>query len=259
MSKAPQHDTIHAALLAAQAEMPVVKRDAANPHFKSKYASLQAFTEAALPILHKHGLSWTVTTDPPNGHGFVVFVGTLANAAGEDIEYRLPMQPDSAKPQAMGSAITYARRYLLGMVTGVATEDDDDGNAASGTGKAKPTSRAPLVQEGPEAGLPKYDSVPPAFNSKPSPWTPHIPREEWEAVAKDWHSGARANDAALRKLFAVAGDSGWRDALKPVLEHHFGITTSRDWPSGKPLTALLRVLENYAPAEPQNMEEDDDG
>jgi ERF superfamily len=41
------------------------------------------------------------------------------------------MSPKDSSPQGQGSAITYLRRYALSAVLGIATEDDDDGNAAS--------------------------------------------------------------------------------------------------------------------------------
>jgi hypothetical protein len=120
-------DEICAAFVAAQADMPMaVGTDGTNPHFKSKYTTLAAISKAVRPVFANHGIG--LLPSAPNGNMALRMVHT----SGQWMEVSIPFtvaQPNN--PQAIGSAITYARRYLLGMVSGVPSDEDDDGNAAS--------------------------------------------------------------------------------------------------------------------------------
>lgn len=99
-----------------------------NPHFKSRYADLPAIIDAVRGPLAKHGLSFTQTTHMHEGG--LVLRTTLMHASGQSIssDYPLPLIMD--KPQQMGSALTYARRYSLAAICGIAADEDDDANAA---------------------------------------------------------------------------------------------------------------------------------
>lgn len=120
--------SIHAALAAFQAAMPIVAKDASNSHFKSKFASLAQITRDVMPILTKNGLSFSVAPRvTPNGT--YEAVGILAHTSGETITGSLPLYGQNA--QQLGSALTYCRRYLLSSLTGVVTDDDDDGTLAA--------------------------------------------------------------------------------------------------------------------------------
>ena len=130
-------DKIFPAFVAFQAEMPPVPKDSVNPHFRNKYASLGATTEATRPVLAKYGLAYT------QGMTFVdgtqVMITRIIHVSGqwmEDGGYVL--NPTKNDPQGMGSAVTYARRYVLGSSLGIITEDDDDGNKASEPAKPAP-------------------------------------------------------------------------------------------------------------------------
>jgi hypothetical protein len=111
------------ALVAAQAELEPVKKDATNPHFKSKYASLDTLIETVRPILLKHGLVILQGGDELTD-GITVET-TLIHTSGEWVSaaYRLPL--DKATPQGAGSAISYGRRYGLSSLLAISTEDDD--------------------------------------------------------------------------------------------------------------------------------------
>jgi len=71
---------------------------------------------------------------PEVADGKVVVVTTLAHSSGEWVRSRLPMQPKDMSPQAIGSTITYARRYALAAMVGLA-QVDDDAEAAQGRHK----------------------------------------------------------------------------------------------------------------------------
>lgn len=130
MTQSEAIDKLIPAFIAFQAEMPAVPKDATNPHFKSKYATLSAITEAMRPHLSKHGLAVTQSLVYADGVQFIVT--RIMHTSGQwmqDGGYAL--NPTKNDPQGMGSAVTYARRYTLGATLGIVTEDDDDGNAAS--------------------------------------------------------------------------------------------------------------------------------
>jgi hypothetical protein len=118
-----------AALAKAQATMTGAKKDSANPFFKSKYADLASCWEAARASLPAHGLS-IIQTTRASERDEVVVITTLAHASGEWISGELSLPVSKADAQGYGSALTYARRYGLCAIVGIAPEDDD-GNAAA--------------------------------------------------------------------------------------------------------------------------------
>lgn len=123
------HGSLTEALVAAQGEMPKVGRDAENPHFKSKFVSLDALIEATRPILKKHGLA--LTQFPCVSEiGAPMLRTSLVHVSGQRLEADMPLLVGNQTMQQLGSAITYARRYAWSAVLGIASEDDDDGNTA---------------------------------------------------------------------------------------------------------------------------------
>lgn len=121
------------ALLKAQSEFPTLVKDASNPAYRSRYATLAAVQEAAFPILQKNGLIvlQSVRTDVADGRLIVYVGGTLFHVeSGESTTQELGMVPARQDPQGVGSAITYGRRYLLMTMLGL-VPDDDDGQAAA--------------------------------------------------------------------------------------------------------------------------------
>jgi hypothetical protein len=103
-------------------------KDTSNTFFKSKYATLDTGLVVIRDALSKNGISFTQTT---RMDGDVLFLDTRIMHGDEWIEGEYPVAKFPSKPQEIGSAITYARRYSLFAICGVTGEDDDDGNAAS--------------------------------------------------------------------------------------------------------------------------------
>ena len=143
-------ENLATALAAFQAEMPVVpKGKTATVPTKSggsysyTYAGLADVTEAAMPLLAKHGLSFSCL--PRMAERGFELTGRLLHASGESIEGSLPISGNT--PQEMGSSLTYMRRYLLGCITGLVTDDDDDGAIAS-----RPAARAKPKQAAADTG-----------------------------------------------------------------------------------------------------------
>jgi hypothetical protein len=129
------------ALTAFNSEVSKVSKDAANPFFKNNYASLDNIIDEVRPILTKNGLT---LMQFPSGDGQNVSVTTyLMHESGEWIESDpLIMKPVKNDPQAIGSCITYARRYSLQSFLSLNTGEDDDGNKATHTKQPEPKQTA---------------------------------------------------------------------------------------------------------------------
>jgi ERF superfamily len=121
------------ALVAAVGELSNVAKTAANPYFKSKYAPLDAIIDATRPVLKKHGLA--VIQQPLFKDGSAGVETVIIHDGGYSCSSTLLLPLKDQSPQGVGSAITYARRYSLAAVLGIASEDDDDGNVSTGLHK----------------------------------------------------------------------------------------------------------------------------
>ena len=138
---------IASAFVKAQADFGPALKTNTNPHFKSKYAGLDACVEAVIDALHKHGIGLMQRTLPCESGVTVETV--FIHSGGETISsgpLHVPAQKQDA--QGYGSALTYARRYSLMAACGIAPEDDD-GHAASkpATTYAKPSKPAPRITD----------------------------------------------------------------------------------------------------------------
>ena len=118
---------LSAALAKAQGEMQNAPLNKTNPHFKSRYADLAAIRDATVPALSKNGLAVMQYTSMDDS-GRMRLHTRLSHSSGEWVESLYPIPLD--KPQVMGSAITYGRRYCWSAMCGISADDDDDGNAA---------------------------------------------------------------------------------------------------------------------------------
>lgn len=134
MRTSDQIDQLATALAAAQAEMRNATLNKINPHFKSKYADLAGIRDTVTPALAKHGIAVVQGTDTTESG--IVVVTRLIHKSGQWMESRFPISYD--KPQAMGSAYTYARRYSLSAICAISADEDDDANAANASEHAKP-------------------------------------------------------------------------------------------------------------------------
>lgn len=142
-----QINELAAALAKAQGDMKNAALNRTNPHFKSRYADLAAIRDAVIPALTKHGLALVQYTDW-TADGLTLRT-RLTHASGQWIESTYPLPVVLDKPQAMGSALTYARRYSMAAMCGISAEEDDDANAAQGAAVQKPaaTKQAPSPAE----------------------------------------------------------------------------------------------------------------
>jgi hypothetical protein len=123
-----ENSKLFTALAAALAEIKQPKKTATNPHFKSKFADLEACFDSVREPLLKHEIF--VTQLLAEGTSGPVLITRLQHVSGEFLHSNAPL-PKDATPQQLGSAITYMRRYALCAMLGLVAEPDDDGNAAS--------------------------------------------------------------------------------------------------------------------------------
>lgn len=127
------------ALAKAQGEMEAAKKDSANPFFNSHYADLASVRDAIREPFAKNGLAVAQIPASVATDGTVRLSTMLMHASGEWIAGDLTMKAIKNDPQAIGSCLTYARRYALSAITGVATEDDDaEGATGRGATQAAP-------------------------------------------------------------------------------------------------------------------------
>ena len=128
------------ALVAAQKAFKPVAQSGTNPHLRSKYSTIADYLNATNHALWANDLFLTQSVSKSE---IGISVTTkIIHKSGEWIESEacvLPVEKPNA--QAVGSAISYARRYSLAAFLGIAAgTEDDDGAAAS---KVAPTKASP--------------------------------------------------------------------------------------------------------------------
>jgi threonine dehydrogenase-like Zn-dependent dehydrogenase len=128
---------IAGALVKAQTEIKAAIKDATNPFFKNKYADLASVIEAVRIPLNKAGISFLQPASADE-HGVIVET-VLLHSSGEWISESLHMPVNKQDAQAVGSAITYGRRYGLQSLCGVPSEDDDGERATKTVSMPKTT------------------------------------------------------------------------------------------------------------------------
>lgn len=136
LQKSESISNLATALVKFQKDVENIKKDSKNPFFKSKYASLSNILDAVRQPLSENNLSFTQF---PCGEGELVT--TIMHSSGEFMSASFKVSPVKNDPQALGSAITYARRYALSAALGLNVQDDDDGNAASYTSNTTNNTR----------------------------------------------------------------------------------------------------------------------
>jgi len=157
---------------------PIVK-DASNPFFKSKYATLDAIQEHIRKPLSEAGLVVTQPTRWVDGQAIVV--STVYHVeTGECLYSEFPVVVGKHTAQDYGSAVTYAKRYsLTGLLNLTVSDEDDDGNKASAN-----VTQTKNVSEGNEL-----------------PWL-NESSPEWPKVVASLKSGYTIAD--VRKKFKVS-------------------------------------------------------
>jgi hypothetical protein len=125
---------IAVALAKAQMQMGKAFKTSENPHFKRNYADLSVVMEACLPALNENGIAVIQPMIVVEGDRFIE-TQFIHGQSGQTLACSIPLIVSKNDMQALGSAMTYARRYGLMAMAGIAPEDDD-GTAAAASAKA---------------------------------------------------------------------------------------------------------------------------
>jgi hypothetical protein len=190
---------LNAALARFQAQVPKITKDEkatipgreGRAGFGYTYAGLDAITDAALPLLGKHGLAFTAW--PTLVDGKFVLLYELLHESGEQKSGIFPLA-SSGKPQELGGLITYYRRYALCAVTGIAPggEDNDAQTANHEQQFDRPRSAAEAFENAtpaPARQLPRPDRIPPLSESAKQEWGAKI-----DGIASDEDGGLLADE-----------------------------------------------------------------
>ena len=191
---------IATALSKAQSAIEGAVKDKKNPHLQSTYADLASVWDACRKPLSDNGLSVAQGSEVIEG-GRVAVTTMLMHTSGQWIQNVLSLRPTKDDPQGIGSCITYARRYSLSSMVGVAPADDD-AEAASAPAStrqevARPTRPAPTAK-GPKAvERPK----PVAITMDPEPVAVHV----YESHEDD----GPITQAEAAAFWVKVRDAGW--------------------------------------------------
>ncbi len=230
MDQQTTNKTINLALALSRAQLeikPPLKnrhvdyKTKSGQHIKYSYADLSDVIAAVTPALCKNELS---VTQKKGFHGNVYgLITVLMHSSGETIDSFQPL-PDPVKtpPQEFGSDQTYARRYELSGIVGIASEDDDDGAAASNG-----------IDNGQQSADPKQKPNPPPqkppANAKPSAPTPLPGQPSTKQIG--W-------------MFGLSKKHGWSmDQIKRYMDFHFGFTSTKQL-NIKQFNQLCSIIES---------------
>lgn len=183
-----------AALALAQSQMKTPHKDATNPHFRNRYASLKSCIKAIKPALNDNGFA-LIQAAGKDEQGHYIQT-TFEHTSGGLFTSKFYMEPEKKGMQGLGSAATYAKRYGLLGLAGIEPDEeaDDDGNAA--------------------------DEPPAAPKPKPQPKKPD-PEAEHDAAVREEQNRAPTTPQQLKEMMEnkiKAATETWQ--LKKILEEH---------------------------------------
>jgi hypothetical protein len=182
-------------------------REAGGRQFR--YAPLSSGLEIVRKTLGQHEIATVQTTAVDHSSGMVNLTTILAHASGEWIASDWPVCPiaETATPHRMGAALTYARRYALFTLVGIAGEDDLDApdlggptQSKSGRGQRNNRGNGRLDGQAPRlpAGTPIVRPDPPVAD--------HSKSNEIVAVPLDASASARPRDVMLAELNEIGSE-----------------------------------------------------
>jgi len=143
-------NSIYTSLMQAQKDMGPLLKNATNPAFRSKYADLSSVIETITEPLHKNGLVFLQTMNVTD-YGPSLITKIVHVESGESIESLCPIvSKDPSDPQKFGGATTYARRYSLMALLGLAPEDDDGNEASKAANRPAQAQSKPAPVKSPD-------------------------------------------------------------------------------------------------------------
>ncbi len=208
-----QIDKLAIALSKAQAVMEAAAKNKKNPHYNSKYADLASIIEAVRKPLTDNGLAFTQTIQAIEPGLFLET--TLLHTSGQWVRSQYPLLQGTA--QQTGSSLTYARRYSLSSIAGIAADEDDDGNLATkANGRPLPRKAKPLppLPGGAEVRIKARttDDDLIAEHDPPEPVKPH------KISFQSWRMFAELLEKELRAAETKSDVFEWLDKNKASLD-----------------------------------------
>jgi hypothetical protein len=279
---------IAAALAKAQAELANPEKSlvatirASHPrdHDQTfRYAALSSGLEIVRKALGSHEIAMVQTTAIDKEAGLIRLTTILAHASGEWLSSEWPVCPiaETAAPRRMGAALTYARRYALFTLVGIAGEDDLDApdlngkvdaipNVGSGVGVAADTQPARVPDERPSApvALPRKEKAVRLPRTILGPEQSAALREKLLADLSQLQSGDQAADWVHKNLAAKntlitsdadAVEAGFREKLATIegasatrqARLHLAPAEDPEPPVGKPFVTTIEGAVAVAP------------
>ena len=129
MKRSENISQLAASLAKAQGAVDNAVKNKKNPHFRSSYADLSAVLDVVRKPMAANGLC--VVHDVNKDESSRVMTTTLLHESGEWLSVHARATPKDGGPQAIGSIMTYLRRYTISSLLSV-SQQDDDGNSAQG-------------------------------------------------------------------------------------------------------------------------------
>jgi hypothetical protein len=222
MHASPTLAALAAALAAAQAEIT-------NPHrnrevtvqpregrpYSFSYATLDSILDGLRPILAKHTLS-IIQTLERDGERLAMRT-MLLHASGEWIATDVPLTVERTGNQAMGSAITYARRYGLTSLLAIAADEDDDANEADGNEVKGATQRPAPARPAPAPAQARPASPPqPASGSRTSAEEAAAAKLEFDHLTTALTEKMGKDEAAHQISALRKANADWRKQLVAI-------------------------------------------
>ena len=135
-------------LAAMQAELPLVGKSGEG-HNKAKYARLEDINEAIRPTLQKYGFAVTFRTKQADKTLTVTAILSHRMGHSEETDLILPLDTSGSKNavQAVGSTISYGKRYALCLLLNISTGDDTDGNMPTAGHEVKPEIQKTAIKD----------------------------------------------------------------------------------------------------------------
>jgi hypothetical protein len=232
----PPLDKLATALAKAQASFPAVPKTGQNPFLKNEYATLDDIIGAVRKPLGDNGLSFVQLL---GSNGGMMLRTILLHESGQMLESAVTITPGPAKGvndlQALGAAITYMKRYVLGAMLGVATDGDTDGEGAGKDAGKQSQKRAASTQE-------KPTDAPHHVASRPLPPEKLRPglrfKAGWHKIGDDYKRITDGEPITEKQVGFVASrieglfknlDGGIRTKARyDVMNYLYGVTTVKD-------------------------------
>jgi len=178
----------------------IVIHDSVNPHFRNRFASLQACLELINPHLYENGLF--LSQWPTGTH----LINHLSHTSGQFVESAYKLNPVKNDPQGVGSAITYSRRYSICSIFSFSGGEDDDGEMAQGESPPKAAARAGSPAKG-SNNPPRKDSPAAKLSVSLDQEYSGTPKEIVDAVWKKYDFKTKADYDSFMQ-------DGWQKLLR---------------------------------------------